>query len=143
MMTRRFLNTCMIAMLRLISGCPVGDTNTNTNTDTSDNGGGNNGTMGGVGDTNTNTNTDTNDNGGGNNGTMVGTNVVTITYLHNDGVMISDGTQKILIDALIDEFSAPPEDAGPTAAWIQLDDTELARLNNAQSPYDAVGPTAA
>jgi L-ascorbate metabolism protein UlaG (beta-lactamase superfamily) len=61
---------------------------------------------------------------------------VTITYLHNDGVMISDGTRKVLIDALIDEFAAPPQAAGPNSAWVQLDATELDKLNNAQAPYD-------
>jgi len=52
---------------------------------------------------------------------------VTITYLQNDGVLISDGTNKILIDAI----------ANPSG-WISLNATEASKLNNAQTPYNDI-----
>lgn len=39
---------------------------------------------------------------------------VTITYLQNDGVLISDGTYKVLIDAIFN----------PLTGWINLDPVE-------------------
>ncbi len=53
---------------------------------------------------------------------------VTITYLQNDGVLISDGTKKVLIDAIIN----------PLSGWINLDPAENSKLTNAQAPYDDV-----
>ena len=53
---------------------------------------------------------------------------VTITYLQNDGVLISDGTDKVLIDAVFNFASG----------WINLNATEAAKVTNAQAPYDDV-----
>ncbi|MCH7962944.1 MAG: MBL fold metallo-hydrolase [Bacteroidetes bacterium] len=53
---------------------------------------------------------------------------VTITYLQNDGVLISDGTYKVLIDAIFN----------PLSGWINLDPAENSKLTNAQPPYDDV-----
>jgi L-ascorbate metabolism protein UlaG (beta-lactamase superfamily) len=53
---------------------------------------------------------------------------VTITYLQNDGVLISDGTDKVLIDAIFNQASG----------WINLSATEASKLTNAQAPYDDV-----
>jgi len=53
---------------------------------------------------------------------------VTITYLQNDGVLISDGTKKVLIDAVFN----------PLSGWINLDPAENSKLTNAQAPYDDV-----
>ena len=53
---------------------------------------------------------------------------VTVTYLQNDGVLISDGTKKVLIDAVI----------YPLSGWINLDPAENSKLTNAQAPYDDV-----
>ncbi len=43
---------------------------------------------------------------------------VTITYLQNDGVLISDGTKKVLIDAVFN----------PLSGWINLDPAENRKL---------------
>jgi len=53
---------------------------------------------------------------------------VTITYLQNDGVLISDGTYNVLIDAIFN----------PLTGWINLDPVENSKLTNAQAPYDDV-----
>ncbi|MCH8034375.1 MAG: MBL fold metallo-hydrolase [Bacteroidetes bacterium] len=53
---------------------------------------------------------------------------VTITYLQNDGVLITDGTKKVLIDAIFN----------PLSGWINLDPAENSKLTNAQAPYDDV-----
>jgi len=53
---------------------------------------------------------------------------VTITYLQNDGVLISDGTKKILIDAIFSQANS----------WINLDPDENNKVINAQAPYDNV-----
>ena len=53
---------------------------------------------------------------------------VVITYLQNDGVLISDGTDKVLIDAV---FTSAP-------GWINLNAAESAKITNAQEPYDDV-----
>ncbi len=55
-------------------------------------------------------------------------NDVTITYLQNDGVLISDGTDKILIDAIFN----------PASGWINLNVAEAAKIINAQAPYDDI-----
>ena len=55
-------------------------------------------------------------------------NDVTITYLQNDGVLISDGTDKVLIDAIFNSLSG----------WINLNATEAAKITNAQAPYDDI-----
>jgi L-ascorbate metabolism protein UlaG (beta-lactamase superfamily) len=53
---------------------------------------------------------------------------VTITYLQNAGVLISDGEQKVLIDALFNNVSG----------WINLSLSELNKLKNADEPYDSI-----
>jgi len=53
---------------------------------------------------------------------------VTITYLQNDGVFISDGSNKVLLDAIFN----------PISSWINLNASEATKLNNAQEPYDDV-----
>ena len=55
-------------------------------------------------------------------------NDVTITYLQNDGVLISDGTHKVLIDAIFNFASG----------WINLNAAEAAKIINAQAPYDDI-----
>ncbi len=53
---------------------------------------------------------------------------VTITYLQNDGVFISDGTDKILIDAIFNFASG----------WINLNATEANKLSAAAAPYNDI-----
>ena len=55
-------------------------------------------------------------------------NDVTITYLQNDGVLISDGTDRVLIDAIFN----------PLSGWINLNATEAAKITNAQAPYNDI-----
>ena len=54
---------------------------------------------------------------------------VTITYLANEGVMLTSGTRKVLIDALFLKY-------GPEYA-VPADSTQRA-LHNARSPFDSV-----
>ena len=51
---------------------------------------------------------------------------VKITYLQNDGVMISDGTFKVIIDALFNNATG----------WIELSTSGVNSLTSARSPYD-------
>ena len=60
-------------------------------------------------------------------GTLYAQTTVTITYLQNDGVLIADEDNKVLIDAI----------ANPSG-WITLNGAETSKLNNAQAPYDDV-----
>ncbi len=55
-------------------------------------------------------------------------NEVTITYLQNDGVMISEGSKKVVIDAIFNFASG----------WINLPATENNKLINAQEPYNDI-----
>ena len=53
-----------------------------------------------------------------------------VTYISNDGVMISDGNQVVLIDAL--------HRMGANSGWITAPITEMNKIENASSPYDQV-----
>ncbi len=54
---------------------------------------------------------------------------VTITFIANEGVMLSDGSRKVLIDGLFRDYG--PEYADPA-------DSTLASLEAARAPFDAV-----
>lgn len=53
-----------------------------------------------------------------------------ITYLQNDGVLISDGENRVLVDALIN--------LGTNSGWVSLGSSEQAKLVNARAPYNRV-----
>lgn len=55
-------------------------------------------------------------------------NAVTITYLQNDGVLISNGEDKVLIDALFT----------PVSGWINITDNELNNMTSAIAPYNDI-----
>ena len=55
---------------------------------------------------------------------------VTITYLQNEGVLISDGENQILIDAVFN--------FGANSGWVVLESMERSKLINAQPPYDMI-----
>lgn len=56
----------------------------------------------------------------------VAVTTVKITYLRNDGVLISDGENKVIIDGLYATLSG----------WIEMESTDLTELSNAVAPYD-------
>ena len=56
--------------------------------------------------------------------------ILQVTYLQNDGVLISNGENQILIDAVVN--------VGSLGGWVQLGATEQAKILNAEAPYDQI-----
>ena len=56
--------------------------------------------------------------------------ILEITYLQNDGVLISDGENQVLVDALVD--------LGNNSGWVSLGSSEQAKLASASAPYNRV-----
>lgn len=57
-------------------------------------------------------------------------NILQIMYLQNDGVLISNGENQILIDAVVNP--------GSLDGWVQLAAAEQTKILNAQAPYDQI-----
>jgi len=56
--------------------------------------------------------------------------LVHITYIQNDGVLISNGENQIFIDAVVNP--------GSLGGWVEIGTAEQAKILNAQAPYDQI-----
>jgi len=56
--------------------------------------------------------------------------IIRVMYLQNDGVLISNGENQILIDAVVN--------VGSLGGWVSLAGSEQTKILNAEAPYDQI-----